>query len=432
MRRIAGLGLALVLLGAGVAPRAARAGQCGGDVPCRCGDTLTGRYALGEDLGPCDGDGLVLRGAAVLDCRQHTISGSGRPDTLARRRDAGKTFGIILESTAGAVVRSCKVTGFQYGIEFRHARGSQVVGCETFRNGDFRTHVGYGIHLSQSQENTVQDCTVRDSADEGIHIGNGSDRNTLVGNYAHDNTRENYYILSASGTHLLRNRAGGVVVADLYMKYATDSRIEENRFDHHPVVVRGSSARNVFTDNRFGAGLRFEAYGDEVQTAPSENVVRGGRIEANGVCFELVEAHDNRIEGVELKGCRGISARASKSATNDLLGMRIEDVGLSLAGGAVFRLAANVHVRARTPQGEPIAGAAVSMRDATGETRAGPSTGADGDATCAVVTHVLNASGLIAVTPVALTVRADGHEPAHAVVDDPPADSVTVTLKPSA
>ena len=64
--------LALLLLATTV-----EAGECGGPVPCACGDTLTGATRLGADLGPCERDGLALRFGAVLDCAGHTIAGDG-------------------------------------------------------------------------------------------------------------------------------------------------------------------------------------------------------------------------------------------------------------------------------------------------------------------------------------------------------------------
>src|SRR5262245_9119416 len=85
------------------------AGECGGPVPCECGDTLTGATRLTRDLGPCERDGLVLRFGAALDCRDHTIRGDGSEGREAAPR-AGKdddqlpSFGVILDGTMGASV----------------------------------------------------------------------------------------------------------------------------------------------------------------------------------------------------------------------------------------------------------------------------------------------------------------------------------------
>src|SRR5262245_25994984 len=142
MRRFAAL--VLLLLATRI-----RAGECGGAVPCACGDTLTGATRLTEDLGPCEQDGLVLRFAAALDCAGHTITGTPPDRRKAPPRaseDQLPSFGIILDGTTGALVQDCKVTGFDYGIELSSARDSRVSGVEAFHNGDFHHRVGYGIH----------------------------------------------------------------------------------------------------------------------------------------------------------------------------------------------------------------------------------------------------------------------------------------------
>src|SRR5262245_1490800 len=289
--------LALLLLATTV-----DAGECGGPVPCGCGDTLTGVTRLRADLGPCERDGLVLRFGAVLDCGGHTISGDGsdRRDQPPRRGDDDRlpAFGIVLDGTTGAVVQDCKVTGFDYGIELSAARDSRVSGVEVFHNGDFQHRVGYGIHLSRSYGNTIERSLVRDSADEGIHIGSDSDRNTVARTRAHDNGRENFYILNARGNRLVGNHGWGLVSANLYMKNAVDNVIEDNRLGLLPGVVRGGSEGNVFAANLLGGGVKFQPLSDGKPASPSRNVIRGGRVEGDEACVELQEARDNRLEEI--------------------------------------------------------------------------------------------------------------------------------------
>src|SRR5262249_14836459 len=326
-------------------------------------------------------------------------------------------------------VRGCKVTGFDYGILFSDARDSQVVGCETFHNGNFKTRVGYGIHLSRSQNNTVQDCVVRDSADEGIHIGNGSDGNTLIGNQSTGNGRENFYILSAERNRLSRNRGKGAGSADLYMKHASKNVIEENGFTDHPVVVRGNATDNLFADNIFGAGLRFEAYGEDRAQVPMHNVVQGGRIRGEQSCVEFVEAHDNQVEGVTLDHCGRVAARSLMAVSNDLVGLDLADVRFDLAGGATLRLLSPVRVQARTAAGQPVSGARIELRDVSGESHTGPPTDDKGAARCVVPTHRVSAVGLMPLTPVELTVTAEGYASTQSLLNEPVAPDITVTLE---
>lgn len=420
----------LVLLAAGVLADSAAGGDCGGTVPCRCGDTLTGSAQLPADLGPCEADGLVLRRAAALDCQGHTILGRIHDAVPGTGQKPPRTAGIILNRTRGAIVRNCKVTGFHYGIEFSEAHDSEVIGSETYRNGDTRRHVGYGIHLSRSVDNVVRQCHVHDNADEGIHVGSGSDRNTLIDNDARANFRENFYILAARGTRVLGNRAGGMVSANLYLKHATESRVEGNRFDDRPVLVRGHSSKNGFVDNVFGGGLKFEAYGDKTPAAPTENVVRGGRIAGPIPCLDFAEARNNRLEGVSLEGCRSITGRATAPAMNRVSSIDVKTVTFDLAGSASVQIATPVRVEVRTTGGRPISRARLELRDQRGEAHDAPTTDAAGTAHCRVPTHVADATGLHGLTPLVLTVSAKGHASARAIIKDPPPKMLRVVMTP--
>ena len=426
MRTLGALALT-VLLAAPV-----RAGECGGPVPCDCGDTLTGATRLSRNLGPCEQDGLVLRFGAVLDCDGHTITGEAptkREAAPRAQKDSVPSFGIVLDNTTGALVQDCKVTGFDYGIELSNARDSRVTGVEVFHNGDFQHRVGYGIHLSRSYGNTIERSLVRDSADEGIHIGSDSDRNTVASNRAHDNGRENFYILNARGNRLIGNHGWGGVSANLYMKNAVDNVVEDNRFETRPVVVRGASQGNVFAANVLGGGIKFQPLGDDGKaTSPSGNVVRGGKVAGDAACVELLDARDNRLEEVEFSGCQSVVARAVDTAANTFVGVDVSRVRLNLLGGAILNLGAPVRVEVRGRGGKPVAGAKIELRDVTGNVHPAPASDKTGAARCIVPTHVVNALGLSELTPVAVRVSADGNGDGRVVIEDPPPAKVTVTL----
>jgi parallel beta-helix repeat protein len=408
-------------------------GECGGDVPCGCGDTLTGTARLAKDLGPCERDGLVLRFGAVLDCAGHTIRGEApeKRDAAPRaEKDRLPSFGVILDDTTGALVQGCKITGFDYGIELSGARDSRVSGVEVFRNGDFQHKVGYGIHLSRSYGNTIERSLVRDSADEGIHIGTDSDRNTVVGNRAHDNGRENFYVLNARGNRLVGNHGWGAVSANLYMKNAVDTVVEDNRFETRPVVVRGASQGNVFTANVLGGGVKFQPLdGDGKPTFPSDNIVRGGSVGGDGACVELLDARNNRLEEIQFTGCRSVVARSIDTAANTLVGVDVAKLRLNLLGGAILNLGAPVRVEVRGRGGKAVSGAQIELRDSTGSVHEGPTTDKTGAARCIVPTHVVNALGLSDLTPVTVQVSADGNGEGRVILDDPPPPKVTITLQ---
>lgn len=419
--------IAIVLLCAAVitVPRIAAAGTCGDAQPCQCGDVVEGRYRLRDDLGPCPANGLVLQGGAVLDCAGHTIQGSGDPHDGVTGE---ATVGITLRGTVGAVVRNCTVTGFRTGVTFREAQRSTIMNSTIVRNGNFRSRVGYGIHLSRALENTVMECTVRGNADEGIHVGTGSDGNALISNEAYDNGRENFYVLSAQRTQIVSNRAGGKVSANLYLKHATGSRVADNRFDGRPVVVRGSASGNQLVGNAFNGGLAFRAYPDwSTEAVPTRNVVRGGEL-AGAPCLAFIDAGDNRVEGAAVTRCTRMVARSQELTTNEIVGVPLERIPLDLSGGATIRLLAPLRVQVSGAGGAPIAGATLRLRRRTGDVIAGPATDPAGVAEFEVPTHVVSAGGLVTFTPIRMTVQADGYPPRDTELADPLPPAVTVDL----
>jgi parallel beta-helix repeat protein len=413
----------------GAAAGPARGAQCGGEVLCLCGDVVSGEYRLPADLGPCPADGLVLRGGAVLDCQGHTIRGAG--DQGEGGADV-PGVGIVLDSTHEATVRGCTVTGFHTGIEFREANRNTLLGSTVFRNGDFRKRTGYGIHFSRSGENTVRDCTVHTSADEGIHVGRGSHDNTLVENSLYDNGRENLYVLDARGTRLLRNRVRGKVSAALYMKHATASHVEANQFEDRPVVILGRSSGNVFIDNRFGAGLKLEAYGGKADSAaPTGNVVRGGQLAGRGSCLSFVDASGNRIETVALSECQRITAFSERPTMNDFIDISLEHIPLDLAGGATLGLLSRVQVQVLDGRGAPVPGVQIELRDRTGQASEGPRTDGTGTVELMVPTHVMSAGSLVVLTPVELRLQADGYAVLKTQLGDPLPPRLGLTLEPA-
>src|SRR5262245_25364513 len=125
-------------------PSAAMAAGCGGGIPCGCGDTVTADHVMTADLGPCAGHGLVIARNAMLDCQGFSIVGLG---------DGSEQYGVYLAGdtgaeVTGATVRQCQVSGFLRGIRLRATQQSTISSNVARGNGDFTTHVGYGIDVA--------------------------------------------------------------------------------------------------------------------------------------------------------------------------------------------------------------------------------------------------------------------------------------------
>ena len=237
--------LATCLLSVAVVPRQSSAKDCGGDVQCECGDTVQGRATLGADLGVCKETGLFVANGSLLDCDHHTITGRGQE------------AGVLFDSTNGAEVHNCSITKFQIGVRVKGGQGNAIVGNEILG------HQKYGIDLADAAAGVrIETNTIRDSGDEGIHVGTGARDNAIVGNQFVHSKAENVYLLAASGTRVIGNvmvDAGG---AGIFIKHSTNSYVADNIVFDNPIQVRGGSRDNVLEDNalrRFGIRIRLRS-----------------------------------------------------------------------------------------------------------------------------------------------------------------------------
>ena len=88
----------------------------------------------------------------------------------------------------------------------------------------FSTVKSYGIDLADAAAGIrIESNTIRDSGDEGIHVGTGASDNVIVGNQFVNSKDENVYLLAASGTRVIGNvmvdaRSG----AGIFIKHSTE------------------------------------------------------------------------------------------------------------------------------------------------------------------------------------------------------------------
>lgn len=85
----------------------ASAKNCGGDVPCNCGDTLTSDHVMNYNMLNCSENGLTVNTSdIILDCTNHSISGDNK----------SINYGIHIKSGSNIYIRDCKIENFWYGI----------------------------------------------------------------------------------------------------------------------------------------------------------------------------------------------------------------------------------------------------------------------------------------------------------------------------
>jgi parallel beta-helix repeat protein len=284
--------LAACLLSVALTPSQLPAKDCGGEVECECGDTVQGRAVLRADLGVCKETGLVVANGSLLDCDHRTITGRGQE------------AGVLFDHANGAEVHNCSITNFQIGVRVKGGQGNAIVGNEILDNEK------YGIDIADAAAGVrIETNTIRDSGDEGIHVGTGASDNTIVGNQFVNNKTENVYLLAASGTRVI----GNVVVhtrndgAGIFIKHSTNTYVADNIVFDNPIQVRGGSRDNVFEDNAlrgFGSGYVFEAlWENDGLTFPQHNQVTEGTVFNAEKCVQLTGAYDTLVHGVTVGNC---------------------------------------------------------------------------------------------------------------------------------
>jgi parallel beta-helix repeat protein len=133
-----------------------------------CGSIITKSTTLKANLGPCAGNGLVIRAKGItLNCNFYTISGSGI-DT-----------GINITGMTKVTIKNCFVTGFSIGISLSRSSNNKLL--TNFASGN----INAGFSLTGSSGNTLLGNTANQiTGGNGFYIGSASNGNTITGNVA--------------------------------------------------------------------------------------------------------------------------------------------------------------------------------------------------------------------------------------------------------
>lgn len=273
----------------------AQAKDCGGAIPCQCGDRVVESVTLPQSLNNCQGNGLIVA-AGVLDCAGRQIAGPG-----ARTATVGVLVrGFTGAGAQGAEVRNCRVRNFGKGIEIDSGRANVLDNNVLFDN-EIGVWLGDGARDSVITRNHA-----RDNRDEGIHLGEGTQDNELGWNTIVKNRRENLYLIGSSGNWVHDNTIVDSDASAILLKHSSDNVFADNQISDRSIFVRGDSHGNVFENNLVeSAYFRFAALEEHgAWTYPHTNQVSGGRILKASTCFEFDGAYGTTVTGVEIDTCR--------------------------------------------------------------------------------------------------------------------------------
>ncbi len=203
--------LLVVLVVSVLLPTVARAKLCGDDVagqdiPCACGDTVTGDVRLSDDpvtREVCPGDGLIVRAldsphAVTIDLAGTTVHGSGHGVGVLIL-DGGPGGAHLISSAGGAGT----IEGFRDGIV---ARGARSVALIEHLNVVKSKQDGIRIEAGGYR---VQATEVRDSGRHGFSLGGNGFR---VTNTRAVNSRQCGYTVSGQNGTVGLSGAGNTAV----------------------------------------------------------------------------------------------------------------------------------------------------------------------------------------------------------------------------
>lgn len=168
-----------------------------------CGSVVSASTTLDTNIGPCTGDGLILRGSGiVLDLGGHTVTGNN-----VNNRTADQQVGIHFEGATGDTVRNGSVTNFDAGVAIDGGGNNTVSAINAHDNiahvlltggvnpanpVDTPCDFGDGITTDNSTGNRITgNRTIHNGPFSGIALVDASSRNVVSGNVSDNNTVPN-------------------------------------------------------------------------------------------------------------------------------------------------------------------------------------------------------------------------------------------------
>jgi len=149
-----------------------------------CGQIITTNTTLANDIGPCFGDGLIVKGFRItVDLAGHTIMGAVGPASTIDQA------GIHLDNVSGVTIKGGTVRGFSAGVLVKRGSGNTITAMKVINNvGLGTTLYNDGIVLDGSTNNRVTTNRVTGNGPEaGIHMVNSASNNRIFKNFVADN-----------------------------------------------------------------------------------------------------------------------------------------------------------------------------------------------------------------------------------------------------
>jgi streptogramin lyase len=209
--------------------------------------TVTADTTLTHDIGPCEGDGIVVtRSGITLDLGGHRVFGT--PAHL------GDFAGIHLLDVRGVTVRRGSVSGFDAGVLIDFGGNNTVTGLylhDNIGSPEGATNMGDGLAAVHSDQNRISHNVLRHN---GIFDGI-----SILGVDSHHNTIERNTVERSAdeGAGDLAPGAGTGIIVNPFLEAENPRRGEpiiENDIIHN--VVRDNTSSGISSLSNFQAHIR--------------------------------------------------------------------------------------------------------------------------------------------------------------------------------
>jgi hypothetical protein len=225
---------------------AALAADCGGVVPCACGDSVVAHRTLvqGEDAvlaTPCPDIALFVDGGVHLNLGGGTIRGVG-PGFCGIRTLSGTVieggtitgFSTGIEGNGvhnlafGVRVRAVRLVGNRIGISLAGG-GNTIEQCQVSRNTVAGILLVGGLLEDEPETNRVRSCRVEDNGGDGIFVDSSAVVVDAVVERNHVRRNAGYGISAPEGRTTVAlnrvedNRRGGITVSPAQPPQGTNS-----------------------------------------------------------------------------------------------------------------------------------------------------------------------------------------------------------------
>lgn len=277
MRRIPGYRTVATVLAVVAGIGISGVSKAGANGILSCGSFVTTSIVLGNDIGPCHGDGIVVGADNItVDLNGHRVLGEGGANVVHQ------AAGVFSDNHTGVVVKNGTIHDFYHGVRIRQGRSNRVTAITARDNVG-----GNGIVFETSSDNL---------ADHNVVIHNGRfsgistfDTNFLPPGAARNTIRDNILYLN-TGSLFGSPPSHGIAIENGSGHVVRSNHVDTSGRDG---ITLFSGVSNVLVEAN--TVTRSGANGINVRNGATGNTVRLNQIAQNAQRGIVVAGQSNRI-----------------------------------------------------------------------------------------------------------------------------------------